>query len=483
MTAEEKNSEYWEQRVANNIWKEYNNLEDRNRSLLDIYEMASKNIREELYSLAEKHSKDGTLSLSDMHRENRLKILESKYIALIEELGDKVEAQAIKNMKQSFEQVYSNVISELITDDFTVPNKKVMEQLLKEPWHGGNFSSRLWGTDDTAGNMQKLLQALNSQVTYGLQTGQTVTQMAVNLNHTMDKGFNAAHTLVRTESMHYMNGAALQSYKDAGIECVEVWCALDERTCGICGKYHGKPYPIAKCPVLPFHANCRCTIIPVTDKKVIEECLAEQSKGDIINAGAAVKRNTNTPVRYSDKYNYDIVIDGWSDDVNNMVSKCARRVAELGTEDGNEHLFLVDVKGASQAYYEKGTMGEVGGEKFWNFLEEHSNQEFIFIHNHNTDGYFSETDMRTLLREKQVNAMVAVRNDAVMYVAEKGETLPKSGYFDPLFEEELNALSKKIGQGLISEADRNIKREEIIVEGLLKQYTKAGKLVEINGQK
>lgn len=49
-----KNSEYWEQRIANNTWKTYNSLEEKNRALLDMYQEASLNISDELYRVAEK---------------------------------------------------------------------------------------------------------------------------------------------------------------------------------------------------------------------------------------------------------------------------------------------------------------------------------------------------------------------------------------------------------------------------------------------
>ena len=42
-----------------------------------------------------------------------------------------------------------------------------------------------------------------------------------------------------------------------------------KRTCDICGGYHEKVYPIEECVHVPLHANCRCTIIPVTDEKLI----------------------------------------------------------------------------------------------------------------------------------------------------------------------------------------------------------------------
>ena len=46
------NPEYWEKRIAENTWKTYNSLEERNRELLELYQDASRNIRNELYDLA-----------------------------------------------------------------------------------------------------------------------------------------------------------------------------------------------------------------------------------------------------------------------------------------------------------------------------------------------------------------------------------------------------------------------------------------------
>lgn len=459
-----KNSpEYWEKRIAANTWKTYNALEDKNRELLEFYSDASKAIKEELYTLAEKYSKDGVLTLSEMHKQNRLTELTKNYEKIVFDLGKQVEGSAINNMHDGFKETYKNVATGLGAESFSMPNKKLMEKLLDEPWRGDSFSGRLWK------NQKKLAVGLNDILLTGLQQGKTVTEIAVNLHNFMGQGFNSCHRLVRTETMHYLNSAAMQRYKDAGIEYVQVWAAQDERTCKVCGSYHSKAYPIDKCPVLPFHANCRCTIIP---------CLEEK----LTAAANEAIRNTNMPVSYNAKYDYTVNVDGWSKEVNQAVSDCAKKVAEAGTKDGNEHMYLIDVKTGKKMYYEKGSSGEVGGTDFWKFMADHAENNFMFVHNHNTDGYFSETDMRTLLREGQIHAMIAVRNDAITYIAEKGKEIPKSGYFDELFRGELDALSEKIRNGVISEADRNIKREEIIVDGLLNRFTKAGKLVEINGQ-
>lgn len=461
-----KSPEYWEERVAANTWKTYNSMEERNRKLLEFYQDASRDIRNELYDIAEKYSKDGVLSRTDMYNQRHYEKLQKRFEDIILSLGRSTEKTSLKSLQDGFREVYKDTAVGMGDIDYAMPNKKLMEKLLEEPWRGGNFSNRLWK------NQKKLVTGLNDILRTGLQQGKTVTEMAVNLHNYMGQGFNECHRLVRSESMHYLNSAAMQRYKDAGVGYVQIWAALDERTCEICGVngYHGKVYPIDKCPVLPFHPNCRCTIIPCFDEKLIK-------------AANEAERNTNKHVEFREDYDYTVKVNTWSEDLNSAVSRCAREVAKKGTADGNEHMYLIHAESGESSFYEKGLPGEVGGEAFWKFLDSHKEDKFIFVHNHNTDGYFSETDMRTLLREKQISAMIAVRNDAVIYVAEKGEDVPKSGYFDDLFRDELDDLTEKIRKKEISEADRNIKREEIIVDGLIQKYTKAGKLVEINGQK
>ena len=470
--ATEKNSIYWEKRIAAGTWKTYNSLEEKNRDLLEFYVDASEQIKKELYLIAEKYSKDGVLSLSDMHKKNRLTDLNQKFQDIIEDLGHKTEKSVKKNMRNGFKAVYENTAVGMGDEDFSMPNKKLMEKLLNEPWRGDSFSGRLWK------NQKKLAVGLNDLLLTGLQQGKTATEIAVSLHNFMGQGFNECHRLVRTETMHYLNDATLRRYKDAGIKYVQIWAAEDERTCDECSKYHGKIYPIDKCPHVPLHPNCRCTIIPVTDESMIEAYEKRHVKG-----ASGAKRNTNTPVKFNEKYSYDVILEDMSENINKSISICTRKVAMLGSKDGNEHMYLVNMEDGKQAYYEKGDSAEVGGPEFWSFIDKHKNESFIFIHNHNTDGYFSETDLRTLLRTDQISAMIAVRNDAIIYVAEKGGKLPNTGSFDDLFKDEIEQLNADVRSGKVEASERNLKREEIIVDGLLRLYTKAGRLVEINGQK
>ncbi|MCS6132647.1 hypothetical protein DWV13_13580 [Clostridium botulinum] len=253
-----KNSEYWEERIANNIWTTYNNLEERNRALLEMYQEASLSISDELYRVGEK-LKSSIPMLSDMHKFNRLSGLQRNMENIIKELGENVEGFGKKGMFEGFKDVYSNVRMELGELEFDIVPKKVMKEMLDRPWLGSNFSTRLWK------NTQVLANNLNDILTNGLTQGKTVTEMVIELNNRMNEGFNVSHRLIRTETMHYLNESAFKGYVDGGCEEVQVWAALDERVCPKCGKLHSKKYRVDKRPILPFHAHCRCTYLPVID--------------------------------------------------------------------------------------------------------------------------------------------------------------------------------------------------------------------------
>lgn len=270
-----KNSEYWEKRIAKNTWNIYNSLEQKNKALLEMYQEASMSISDELYRLAEK-MKTATPTLSDMHKFNRLTKLQENINSIIKELGNNLENFGKKNMYEGFSNNYKAVMEALGQIDFAMPNKKLMEQLLNKPWLGSNFSERLWK------NTKVLAMNLNDILTTGLVQGKTVTEMAIQLNNRMNQGFNVAHRLVRTETMHYLNESSFIAYKDAGCEKVQYWAAEDERTCPRCGMKHSNTYSIKDRPILPLHANCRCTYLPIIND-VDEKRNYNEAKANINN--------------------------------------------------------------------------------------------------------------------------------------------------------------------------------------------------------
>ena len=176
-----RDSEYWEKRIANETWKTYNSLEEKNIDLLQMYEEASKQIKSELLELAEKAEINGSLSRTDQYRFQKL-LGEQGYIYKeCELLGDEIESKSKERMIKGGRAVYGNVMESLNVNDYSMPNKKVMEQMLRKPWQGSNFSKRLWK------NMAKLESTLNTVIVSGITTGKTVTEMAVQLSNAMNR--------------------------------------------------------------------------------------------------------------------------------------------------------------------------------------------------------------------------------------------------------------------------------------------------------
>lgn len=270
--AKKYNSDYWEQRIANNTWEIYNSGEQKNIKLLEMYRKASKDIEDAIMRLAiRQKATDGVLKNTDIYKQNHLVKLQREYLQILHQLGDDIEGFARQEMLTAYQDNYSNAMNVLGGVDFSIPNKKLFEKIIEEPWRGSSFSERLWR------NQSKLGKVLNDIMTQGLTQGKTVTEMAINVSNAMQSGFNEAHRLVRTETMHYLNDSSLKAYKNLRIENIQYWAAEDERTCKYCGKMHGKTYEINKAPILPLHPNCRCTYLPVINKD--DELIAIDGKG------------------------------------------------------------------------------------------------------------------------------------------------------------------------------------------------------------
>ncbi|MBR4858127.1 MAG: hypothetical protein IKU08_02975 [Clostridia bacterium] len=197
-------------------------------------------------------------------------------------------------------------------------------------------------------------------------------------------------------------------------------------------------------------------------------------------ASSAIK-NTFNPTYYDPENSYKIKLNGYSDEVNNGLSKAAHNVAKLGSKSRNEHLNLVNLSDGKITYSEEGVSDSVGYAELWKYLKANPDKSFAFVHNHNNDTFFSETDMRTLLTNKQIPVMIAVRNDSVIYEAERTKMLPNIANYNNLYSSDLEEINRQSRNGEITPAIRTVKVAETIVNNLLRDYTKG--LVEIDGRK
>ena len=246
---------YWIERTAEENWKLYNDLEENNKALFKFYSKAIEDINKEVaYLLSRVES--GEITRSELYNYKRLMKLTQNMNNAMFELASKVDNYTEEQIREAIIRSYKNM-NEALQVDFSMNNDKLVEMLFANNWSGEMFSERIWSnTGDLAAKLNMLLKE-------HLIRGSSIAQITKLIRYKLDSHLKNTLRVVRTETMHYLNAASLQSYKEAGVEEVEMLAAKDERLCDVCGSEHGKIYPINKAPILPLHPNCRCTIVPV----------------------------------------------------------------------------------------------------------------------------------------------------------------------------------------------------------------------------
>jgi SPP1 gp7 family putative phage head morphogenesis protein len=137
-----------------------------------------------------------------------------------------------------------------------VPTRTI-ETILKNPWSGQHFSSRVWdNTDVLAGRM-------NEVITAGFMSGADIRKMVAELEDLSMMGKHAANRLVRTEVTYMSNAAEMESYKEAGIEEYIFIATLDSKTSPQCQEEDKKVYTVKDAVpgvnMPPLHPYCRST--------------------------------------------------------------------------------------------------------------------------------------------------------------------------------------------------------------------------------
>jgi SPP1 gp7 family putative phage head morphogenesis protein len=111
---------------------------------------------------------------------------------------------------------------------FTDISTGQVREILRTPWSGEHFSSRIWG------NTQALADQLNETITAGFMSGRSIQDMADDLEGLSNMGRHAAVRVIRTETNFMANAAEIASYKEAGIKRYRFLATLDNRTSEIC---------------------------------------------------------------------------------------------------------------------------------------------------------------------------------------------------------------------------------------------------------
>ena len=184
-----------------------------------------------------------------------------------------VANEAIKEQKKLYDSAVKTAYYTNIFDtaqglncgiDFPLVPQKAVNKVLSEPWHGHNYSERVWIHND------RFIQAVGQTIEDGIISGHSVSRMTDKLidyvKDTAPGGIRtSAETLVRSETAHFMNQGQRMAYEEIGIKQYRFVAALSELTCDTCGNLDGSVFDTDKAVegenFPPIHPRCRCVTI------------------------------------------------------------------------------------------------------------------------------------------------------------------------------------------------------------------------------
>ena len=184
-----------------------------------------------------------------------------------------VANEAIKEQKKLYDSAVKTAYYTNIFDtaqglncgiDFPLVPQKAVNKVLSEPWHGHNYSERVWIHND------RFIQAVGQTIEDGIISGHSVSRMTDKLidyvKDTAPGGIRtSAETLVRSETAHFMNQGQKMAYEEIGIKQYRFVAALSELTCDRCGSLDGSVFDTDKAVegenFPPIHPRCRCVTV------------------------------------------------------------------------------------------------------------------------------------------------------------------------------------------------------------------------------
>lgn len=208
-------------------------------------------------------------NLSIKSRITRYQALETQVDAILRQLyAVDYQAEAENVMREVYEESYYRTWYNAdqyrgYHAAFAQVDPRAVEQLLKYPFNGASFSSRLWKQKDHL--QTQLMESMTTIMIQGKHPQTLTADFAKQMN---SKKFDA-YRLLHTESSFLMSEATHEGYQEDGVEKYQILATLDGKTCGICGDLDGKVYEVKKAVVgvnmPPFHPLCRCTDAPYYD--------------------------------------------------------------------------------------------------------------------------------------------------------------------------------------------------------------------------
>ena len=198
---------------------------------------------------------------------NRLEFMNTQLEAAARLLYNSTENGLKGLLGDIYEDTYYRSIFEIqkgygVGASFSRLDTKLIDKVLSQPWaqDGSDFSSRVWS------NKEELVRKLKTDFSQSLIRGESRDKIISRLSKDLEQDRKKTARLVHTETAALQNKAALDAYKELGVDKVRILGTLDSVTCSLCGSMDGMILPRTQLEQgvtePPFHPNCRCTTVP-----------------------------------------------------------------------------------------------------------------------------------------------------------------------------------------------------------------------------
>ena len=204
--------------------------------------------------------------LNTLAMRSRITRLDKLYGDTLKELiklGGEVEKWMTDFLVDAYEDGYYQTLYEIGKEagmrlPVNILDRKGVENVVRTPWSGKNYSKRLWkNTDLLNTELQRTMQA-------AVHRGLSLDKLSNQLAERMTVGKNVAARLVQTELNFTQNQSALDSMHDAGMKYYRFIATLDSRTTQQCRSHDGRVFKVEDASpgsnMPPLHPRCRSTI-------------------------------------------------------------------------------------------------------------------------------------------------------------------------------------------------------------------------------
>lgn len=298
------NSEqYWQKRAKEREDKWLNkSKKEIEQEIKKLYVRALRNIQKDINDLYERFADENGLSMAEAKKlitGNEYSIWRMDIEEYVEksatnrEIKKELNTLAIKSRISRLDKLYGDILMELskmsdgydskltdylktaLTDNYyqtyfdickginilmpvSILDPDVIEDIIRTPWSGKQFSKRIWN------NTTKLAKVLKTEISNAMTRGVNAREISSVISKKMDSGYKQAITLVRSELNYVNNQSSLKSIKEAGGEEYRFIATLDRRTSEKCRKLDNTTHKVDEgipgSNMPPMHPRCRSTI-------------------------------------------------------------------------------------------------------------------------------------------------------------------------------------------------------------------------------